>query len=136
MTALRAMTGVARLAGRAALATPFIVLGLDAAREPAGRVATVEGSGLPIPIATETAVKLNAGVMIAGGAAMALGLRPRLAALAVLASLIPTTYAGHRYWEVDEEAPRRQQRIHFMKNVAMAGGLLFVAATKRRQPAD
>ena len=48
------------------------------------------------------------------------------AALALGASLIPTTAAGHRFWEEDEPAARSQQTIHFLKNAAMLGGLLMV----------
>ena len=40
---------------------------------------------------------------------------------------MPTTYAGHAFWnEVDDEDRNRQQ-IQFLKNLAVLGGLLSVA---------
>ena len=42
-------------------------------------------------------------------------------------SLIPTTLAGHSYWQIEDPATRKVQRIQFHKNMAMIGGLLFAA---------
>jgi uncharacterized membrane protein YphA (DoxX/SURF4 family) len=64
-------------------------------------------------------------VQVLGGALLALGVAPRLSALALAGSLIPTTLAGHSYWAVQDPAARKQQRIQFHKNLAMIGGLLF-----------
>ena len=58
---------------------------------------------------------------------LALGLAPRLSALALAGSLVPTTLAGHAYWTIDDPAVRKVQRIHFHKNMALIGGLLFAA---------
>jgi putative oxidoreductase len=81
-----------------------------------------------VPDDTEQAVRVNAAVQVAGGALLAIGWLPRLAALALAATLIPTTAAGHRFWEYDDPQERAQQRIHFLKNLSMLGGLLMVAA--------
>jgi putative oxidoreductase len=70
-------------------------------------------------------VRGNAAVQVLGGALLALGVAPRLSALALAGSLIPTTLAGHSYWAVEDPAARKQQRIQFHKNMAMLGGLLF-----------
>jgi len=56
---------------------------------------------------------------------LALGIAPRLSALALACSLIPTTLAGHSYWAIEDPAGRKQQRIQFHKNMAMLGGLLL-----------
>ena len=47
---------------------------------------------------------------------------------------MPTTLAGHRFWEEDEEADQRHQRIHFLKNLAMFGGLLIAGADTEGRP--
>ena len=65
---------------------------------------------------------------------LALGRFPRVSALAVAASLLPTTYAGHRFWETDDKQERTQQRIHFLKNVSMFGGLLIAAGDTAGNP--
>ena len=81
-----------------------------------------------VPDDTEQAVRLNGAVQLAGGALLAVGWMPRLAALAVAATLVPTTAAGHSFWEYDDPQERAQQQIHFLKNLSMLGGLLMAAA--------
>ena len=82
---------------------------------------------VPLPDDDELLVRANAGVMVAAGGLLMLGKAPRLAALVLAGSLIPTTLAGHSYWEVEDPATRKIQRIQFHKNLAMIGGLLFAA---------
>jgi uncharacterized membrane protein YphA (DoxX/SURF4 family) len=45
--------------------------------------------------------------------------------------MLPTTAAGHAFWEETDPQRRKQQMIHFLKNASMTGGLLLVAAAKR-----
>lgn len=113
--------------GRAALGVPFVVLGLDAAREPGGRVKAAEDLGLPAP---EVMVRANGAAMAVGGAALAVGVLPRAAAAGLVLSLAPTTLAGHPYWRETDPARRGQQRIHFLKNVGLAGALLAYACRR------
>jgi putative oxidoreductase len=75
-------------------------------------------------------VRANGAVQVAAGTLLALGKSPRLAALVLAGSLVPTTYAGHAFWnEVDDEDRARQQ-IQFLKNLAVLGGLLTVAVSR------
>ena len=53
-----------------------------------------------------TLVKIDAGVKIVAGTMLAFGKFPRLASTALAASLIPTTLAGHRFWEEDDPEVR------------------------------
>jgi uncharacterized membrane protein YphA (DoxX/SURF4 family) len=123
------------------LASTFIVAGLNTLRDP-GRVAPkAERVVRPVaervsivPDQTEQAVRLNAAVQVVAGSLLALGRLPRLSALAIAATLVPTTYAGHRFWEVDDKQERAQQRIHFLKNLSMFGGLLLAAADTAGNP--
>jgi uncharacterized membrane protein YphA (DoxX/SURF4 family) len=123
------------------LASTFIVAGLNTLRDP-GRVAPkAEPVVRPIadrvsivPDQTEQAVRLNAAVQVVAGSLLALGRLPRLSALAIAATLVPTTYAGHRFWEVDDKQERAQQRVHFLKNLSMFGGLLLAAADTAGNP--
>jgi putative oxidoreductase len=43
------------------------------------------------------------------------------------ASLVPTTIAGHAFWDVEDERDRSAQRMQFLKNAGLFGGLLFAA---------
>ena len=60
--------------------------------------------------------------------------RPRLSALVLAASLLPTTYAGHPFWEEKDPGARAGQRIQFFKNVSMLGGLLIAAVDTEGRP--
>ena len=86
------------------------------------------------------ALRLAAAALVyaLAGTALALGRVPRLAAAALVGSMIPTTLAGHSYWTHDDPAARAQQRIQFHKNLAMIGGLLLAVLddpTRERPPA-
>jgi len=121
------MSIVHRLA-HAALGAPFLWLGYEAAAEPGGRVALAAGLGMPNP---ELAVRFNGAAMAVGGAALALDVLPRAAALGLIASLIPTTLAGHAFWKHDDPQMRQTHRIQVLKNLGLIGGLLAVAAADR-----
>jgi putative oxidoreductase len=115
------------------LAGIFIAGGFDVLRNPEPRAQAakpvVEALASKVPIAPAdptTAVNLNALVHLGGGILLAAGIVPRLAALSLAGSLVPTTLGGHRFWEIPDPKQRAQQRTHFLKNVAIMGGLLVV----------
>jgi uncharacterized membrane protein YphA (DoxX/SURF4 family) len=124
------------------LASIFIAGGVDALRNPGSKAPAAEevapriASYIPAleGADTETLVRINAGVQIGAGSLLALGRFPRLASLALAASVVPTTAAGHRFWEVDDQLQRAQQRTHFLKNVSILGGLLIAAADTEGKP--
>ena len=119
-----------RAAGRVALAAMFITGGADAMLNPGPRTSKAEEVGVPLD--PELAVRANGAAMLGAGVALALGVRPRLAAAVLAGTLVPTTLAGHPYWKVEDPAMRRQQRIHFFKNVGLLGGTLLVLSEGRR----
>jgi putative oxidoreductase len=67
---------------------------------------------------------------VVAGFGLAFGIYPRLAAVALLAFLFAATLVGHAFWQVAGTASFTPQLLNFLKNTAMAGGLLFIAATK------
>jgi putative oxidoreductase len=132
---------VLRAVARPMLAGIFVVQGFDTMLHPE-RVAP-RADPVVQPLAglvpgvldsTEDAVRLNGAVQFAAGSMLALGVLPRLSALAIAATLVPTTVAGHRFWEVEDDKERAQQRIHFLKNLAIFGGLLIAAADTAGRP--
>ncbi|MEV7794649.1 DoxX family protein [Streptomyces sp. NPDC087512] len=123
-----------RLAGRPMLASMFVAGGLQSLRSPGDVAPVAEPVVRPVtdrvsvlPDSAEQLVRLNGAVQVVGGIMLGLGRFPRLSALAIAATLVPTTLAGHRFWESDEPGDRTQQRIHFLKNLSMLGGLLIAA---------
>lgn len=79
-------------------------------------------------------VRANAGVQIGSALALATGRAPRLSAAVLAASLVPTTAAGHRFWEVDDPEQRTAQKLHFFKNVSLVGGLVIAAGDTDGRP--
>ncbi len=69
---------------------------------------------------------------VVGGVALALSIFPRWAALALLVFLVPTTFVGHSFWSAAGTPLFTVQLINFLKNVAMCGGLLFVAGVSNQ----
>jgi putative oxidoreductase len=119
---------VVRTVARVFISAIFVNSGWSVLRDPGHRPQLAAKLGIPHPEPATALTRANGGVMAASGAALALGLKPRVAASVLTASLVPTTLAGHRFWEQEDAQARNQQKIHFLKNVAMLGGLLFVAA--------
>ncbi len=87
-----------------------------------------------IPDDPVTVVRIDAAAKVAGGAALALGVFPRLAALGLAVGLVPTTLAAHRFWEEEDPGTRAMQRVHFLKNAGLLGGLLLAAGDTGGRP--
>jgi putative oxidoreductase len=133
-----------RTAARAMLASIFVVQGAEAfthpdplvphARRITDRVGPTLGNVNPdLHADARTLVKINGAAMAVAGVLMITPLR-RPAAVAVALSLVPTTLAGHSYWEHEDPAKRKQQRIQFLKNLGLLGGLLLAAGDTEGRP--
>ncbi|PJJ56492.1 putative membrane protein YphA (DoxX/SURF4 family) [Mumia flava] len=131
MTLLRAVA-------RPLLASMFVYGGLNALRNTEAvaarakpvtdRIESLVGSvapDAPVPIDGPTLVRVNGAVDVAFGVMLGTGRMPRLSALVLASSLVPTTLAGHRYWEESDPTVRGNQQVHFVKNLSMLGGLLM-----------
>jgi putative oxidoreductase len=78
---------------------------------------------LPMPRA---AIAFAALIELAGGMSVLTGFHPRIAAAFLIVYLIPTTLIFHTFWAASG-AEKQNQGVHFMKNVAIVGGLLILA---------
>jgi putative oxidoreductase len=72
-------------------------------------------------------------LQLVGGIGLILGIYPRISALALLLFLIPATLMAREFWLAAGTPLYTVQLINFFKNVCMAGGLIFIIAT-RSQP--
>lgn len=77
---------------------------------------------VPIIMLSGRALELIAGFTLA------LGIWPRLSAMALFLFLIPATFVSHSFWLAAGTPAFQGQLINFCKNVAILGGLLFIAA--------
>ena len=120
---------------RPLLASIFISSGLDAVQHPEGKVKAAESVTRPlserIPLLPDdpaTLVRWNGAVQVAAGALLSFGIFRRSASVLLIGSLVPTTIAGHRFWEVAADEARKRQLTQFFKNLGLLGGLVLLAA--------
>ncbi|GAA4833127.1 DoxX family protein [Kitasatospora terrestris] len=123
-----------RTVARPLLASMFLSGGAHAIMNPerlapAAEPVVEELADVPaVPRDVPTAIRLNGAVQVVAGSLLALGRFQRLSAAALACTLLPVTWAGHRFWETEDADERAQQRIHFLKNLSMLGGLLMTTA--------
>ena len=77
--------------------------------------------GVPLP---ELAVTATAVPLIAGGASLLLGLKPKWGALAVIGFLAGVSPIMHDFWRNEDPNERMNNIKSFMSNLALAGGAL------------
>ena len=129
-----------RRVARPMIAAIFIVQGLDAFRHPgplAQRSSPLLDKAIPLlglPEDKELLVRANGVTQMVGGAMLAAGFLPRVGAAAIAATLVPTTLAGHAFWKEEDPAKRKAQRVQFLKNMAMFGGVLLAAVDTAGKP--
>ena len=135
-----------RRIARPLLASSFIYGGIDTLRNPQSRVPGAQpvvdtitrtaDAQLPVqvPRDVEQWVKIDAGIKVGAGALLALGKFPRLASLALAGSIVPTTLAGHRFWEHEDPEERFGQLSNLLKNAGLLGGLLIAAVDTEGRP--
>jgi putative oxidoreductase len=113
-----------QLIGRILMGVLFLVAGLMKAFNIAGTTAYMTRLGFPIP---EAMAYLSTLIELAGGALLIIGWQTRKVAWFLVLYLLVATGAAHRFWEYDQ-AQRGNQINHFLKNLALMGGMLFIAA--------
>jgi uncharacterized membrane protein YphA (DoxX/SURF4 family) len=137
---------ILRRVARPLLAAVFVSGGIETLRNPKPRIQAAEPlvdktvgqvrDKVPdqIPTDTESLVKMDAAMKIGAGVLFGLGKFPRLCALVLAGSLVPTTAAGHRFWEHEDPQERAAHQIHFMKNLGLLGGLMLATADTHGKP--
>ena len=132
------------------MAAIFVIQGIDSLLHPDTKAPAAEKVVRPlaervpaVPDQVEQAVRLNGAVQVAAGSLLAIGKFPRLSAAVLAATLVPTTAAGTftsgtsqsaRFWESDDKLERAQQKVHFLKNLSILGGLLIAAGDTAGNP--
>lgn len=110
----------AALLARVGLSLIFLLSGIGKLAQWNGTLTYMEAEGIagaPFWLALATAIE------IAGGLSILVGTYARLGAAALFLFLVPVTLIFHDFWTYT--GPERQaQMIHFLKNLAIMGGLL------------
>ncbi|WP_320673074.1 DoxX family protein [Patulibacter defluvii] len=113
---------------RPLLAATFVNGGWRSLRDPAGLIGLARKAGVP---AADVAVPATSAAMVGGGVALSLGIAPVTSAATLTACLAGATYGVHGFWREQEPGPRAIHRAALLTNVAVAAGLLLVAADAR-----
>ncbi|WP_454906038.1 DoxX family protein [Variovorax gossypii] len=112
------------LIGRVLIAYLFIPAGFGKLMGFGGTVGYITSAGLPLPeVAAVVAIIVELGL----GIALLLGFKTRWTAIVMAVFTIVTALFFHKYWSAPE-AMKMMQQINFNKNMAIAGGLLALAA--------
>ena len=110
------------LTGRILIALIFLMAGLGKITGFEHTVGYIASKGLPLPqLAAVGAIVVELG----GGLMLVLGWNTRLAAAAIFVFTAMTALFFHNFWAVPPDQAQNQM-IHFMKNISMMGGLLYV----------
>jgi len=114
---------------RALIASPFLVSALDKTFRPAAAEAEISAlagrAGFAVPV--KPALVAVLAVQWIGGVALPVPAFACYGALLLIAFLVPVTFLAHAFWTFPV-AERAKKRDHFFGNIAILGGLLFVAA--------
>jgi len=112
------------LGGRILLALIFVTSGWGKLMGFEATAGYIASKGLPLP---QLGAAIAIVIELVGGLMLIVGWQTRWAAAAIFLFLIPTTVIFHAYWAVDA-AQMGAQRIQFMKNLCIMGGMLYVMA--------
>jgi len=108
-----------QLAGRILLGVLFLLAGVGKLGNPAGTQAYIASAGLPLPLISYIGTLV---IEIGGGLLLLVGYRARLVSVILAAfTLVAAAFFHHAFGD-------QNQFVHFMKNLAIAGGLLQIAA--------
>ncbi len=79
--------------------------------------------GVPMP---KIAVGFSGLLLLIGGATIVLGSWTNFGLYALILFLIPVTFQMHAYWKETDPMMKMNQRINFMKNLALLGAVLML----------
>ena len=115
------------LIGRLLFAGLFITSGINHLKKRKEMAEYARAKGVPQP---ELAVTLSAVPLLIGGASLALGVKPKLGAMAIVGFLAGVSPIMHDFWRNEDPNERQTNMIMFMKNLALAGAALALAGVE------
>lgn len=113
------------LLGRILLASIFIFSGISKFGDIAGTADQIAQHGLPMP---QLLAPLTAALEVVAGILVAVGWQTKYAALALAVFTLAAGLFFHDFWTMPDGQERTMQMANFMKNIAIVGGFLVLAA--------
>jgi uncharacterized membrane protein YphA (DoxX/SURF4 family) len=81
-----------------------------------------------------TLARVTAAVQIGGGVLFASGKLPRLASVALAATVVPGSLGGHLFWTETDPQAKAQQRREFLTDLSLLGGLMIASVDTEGKP--
>jgi len=121
---LTALESYGSLGGRILLSQIFLVSGVIKLLNWSEVASMMQAHGLLFPTFFLVVVVI---IELLGGLSILLGFQARMGALVLFLYLIPVTITFHNFWAAADAMEQQNQMQHFLKNLALMGGLLLVA---------
>jgi putative oxidoreductase len=121
---MKASDRILPLIGRILISVIFLLSGYGKLTSFGASAAFLASKHFPLPSAMLVGAII---VELIGGLCLVFGFKARIAAFIMFLYLIPTTLIFHNFWAL-QGAARGDNQIHFLKNIAIMGGLLMVSA--------
>jgi putative oxidoreductase len=119
---MRTVCSILMLIARICISVIFLFAGFHKLMDYAGTIDYMATKHIPaVPYLFGAAF-----VEIIGGLSILLGYKIRLGAFLLILFLIPTTYLFHDFWNIHDPKTMQEQMTHFLSNIAILGGLLYV----------
>jgi len=113
------------VAGRAILGGFFLYNGINHFLHHRELAAYAKSKGIP---AAGAAVTVSGALLIAGGLSVVTGMMPKLGAGLLSTFLMGVSPSMHAFWRDENPDQRMNDTVNFMKNMALVGASMLVAA--------
>jgi putative oxidoreductase len=84
----------------------------------------------------DLAVRVTGATLIAGGASILLGIKPKLGTAAIVGFLAGVSPVMHDFWKQQQPEQRMNEMINFTKNMALVGGAMALMGVDEPWPAS
>jgi len=121
------------LLGRMIFGGFFLYSGIHHFQERKSLAQYARAKNVPLP---DIAVTATGAMLIAGGASIVLGVKPKWGTLAATTFLGGVSPMMHDFWNAEDPQQRQNEMIHFIKNMAMLGAALALMGVEEPWPAS
>jgi putative oxidoreductase len=119
------------LIGRLVFGGFFLYNGINHLKERKSLAQYAQAKNVPL---ADAAVAATGVVLIAGGASILLGVKPKLGTAAIAGFLAGVSPVMHDFWRVSEPNQRMNEMINFSKNMALLGSALALMGVDEPWP--
>lgn len=121
------------LFGRFIFGGYFIFSGINHFKQTRELAEYAAAKNVPSP---DLAVRITGATLIAGGASILLGIKPKLGTAAIIGFLAGVSPVMHDFWKQQDSEQRMNDMINFTKNMALVGGAMALMGVEEPWPAS